>query len=506
MHVHARSCAPNTDDSPRRHRARRVAAGSTAAMLAVGLGLATAPAANATTTNSTENESHAAARFLSGTIGGTDLDTVVAVKGVRADNKGSKDPVTATNDLDITALSAIPLKVPGGLTVPLGDVVKLGAVNQYAQAADKGVSRAAAGAVSDAGIIDTTGGSAFPADATLSLTPLLQAPLTSVVDDVTVQLQAITGVAAADASAKSAPAKRCADITDPKNCRDYQIAGGRLNLSAPALGTLVTALNGATTQLDTAVNGLTGSNGALTTALGDGQDALLSSSALSTLLAPLHLQASDFTGGTGLTVSVNSDLTGALDGILASKLSDGVVTIDLKAGTITVDLDKLMRASTGTGLGDLAPNTEILSSKVLSDVSKRVGVLLGSLADSVNTELTSALGAVQVSIGGSLCAIGTGPDCSNAVAGTGLIVNVSGTLASLLNNQATAKVTFKSVTGSQDVDASPLLTPLSALSHRSSARRAPAPWARPPPPSPAPWPPWSTSSARSSRHSTASPR
>ncbi|MGN6130302.1 MAG: choice-of-anchor G family protein, partial [Nocardioidaceae bacterium] len=348
----------HTDRPARRRTATRAAAGTTAALLTIGLGLAGTPAANA----ATGDESRAAARFVSGSLGGQDLDTVAAVKGVEAVNKGSKTPVTATNDLDVTVLDTIPVKVPGGITVPLGDVVRLGAVNQYAQAADAGVSRAAAGAVSDAGVVDTTGGTAFPADATVSLKPLLQAPLTSVVDDVSLQLQAITGVAALDAAKDKAPATTCTDLSAPTNCRDYQVAGGRLAMSAPALKSLVAALtgaNGVVGKLDGTVNALTGTNGALTTALQSGRTSLLGSSALSSLLKTLL--PSDFSGGTGLSVAVDSDLDGAVNKVLDTKLSDGVVTIDLKAGMITVDLDKLLRASTGHGLNDLAPNTEVLS-------------------------------------------------------------------------------------------------------------------------------------------------
>lgn len=451
----------HTDRPARRRTATRAAAGTTAALLTIGLGLAGTPAANA----ATGDESRAAARFVSGSLGGQDLDTVAAVKGVEAVNKGSKTPVTATNDLDVTVLNTIPVKVPGGITVPLGDVVRLGAVNQYAQAADAGVSRAAAGAVSDAGVVDTTGGTAFPADATVSLKPLLQAPLTSVVDDVSLQLQAITGVAALDAAKDKAPATTCTDLSAPTNCRDYQVAGGRLAMSAPALKSLVAALtgaNGVVGKLDGTVNALTGTNGALTTALQSGRTSLLGSSALSSLLKTLL--PSDFNGGTGLSVAVDSDLDGAVNKVLDTKLSDGVVTIDLKAGMITVDLDKLLRASTGHGLNDLAPNTEVLSAKVLSDLTKRVGDLLTPLAGSVNTALTSALGAATVTVGGSLCATGSGATCSTGTPdlGSGLIVDVHTTLAALLNGTATGKVTFKSTSGSQTLDASTLLTPLSA--------------------------------------------
>lgn len=461
MDVPAGTHDHHTDRPARRRTVTRTAAGTTAVLLTIGLGLAGTPAANA----AGGDESRAAARFVSGSIGGQNLDNVAAVKGVEAVNKGSKTPVTATNDLDVTVLNAIPVKAPGGITVPLGDIVRLGAVNQYAQAADAGVSRAAAGAVSDAGVVDTTGGSAFPAEATVSLTPLLQAPLTSVVDDVSLRLQAITGVAALDAVRDKAPSAACTDLSDPADCRDYQITGGRLAMSAPALKTLVAALtgaNGIAGQLDSTVNALTGTNGALTTALQSGRTSLLGSLPLSGLLG--NLTPADFDGGTGLSVTVTSDVDGAVGKVLATKLSDGVVTIDLAAGTITVDLDKLLRASTGHGLNDLAPNTEVLSAKVISDLTKRIGDLLTPLADSVNTALTSALGAATVTVGGSLCAVGTGATCSTGTPdlGAGVIVDIDTTLAALLNGTATGKVTFKSTAGSQALDAGTLLTPLSA--------------------------------------------
>lgn len=436
----------------RRPRLHYALAAPTAGLLAIGALAFGAPAASA----APGDESRAAARFLSGSVlDGTDLDEIAALQGVRAVNHGSPKPVTDTNDLNVSVLGNTVVDVPGGVTVPLADLVSVGAANQYAQASDEGVSRSASGAVSDAGVVDTSGGAMFPSDMRLDLAPLLQDPLTTVVDELVVSLQAVTGVAALDAAADGSPAITCDKLSSPEHCRDYQIAGGRLTIGAPALATLTGALTGAgglAGQLDAAVADLAGPSGALAAAV----------SQLNTSLGAL-------TGGPGLTATVTSDVDGAVAAVVDRPLvdADGVVTIDLASGTITVDLDKLMRANTGKGLNDLAPNTEILSAAVIADLAERIGDLLDSAAQNVLSAARTALDAATIKISGALCAPGSsGPTCSSGVgpvdAGSGLLVNVSGSVATVLDGTATTDVILKTAGTSTALPAGDVLEAVAA--------------------------------------------
>ena len=118
------------------------------------------------------DDSASSSRFLTGSLllGGLPLDDVVALQGVQTTNDGSTgEPNVETGGLDITALNALSLGIPGGLSVPaLSNFLTLGAVNQYSVSNPDGSSRAATGAVADNGVVDTTGTGAFPANASLN--------------------------------------------------------------------------------------------------------------------------------------------------------------------------------------------------------------------------------------------------------------------------------------------------------------------------------------------------
>src|SRR5882672_7463485 len=113
--------------APRARTVRRTVA-VLAALTAAGVAVALAPTASAAPTP----VSQATGRFLSGSIGGTDLDNLVAVKGEAAENTGG-DGVTNQHSLNATLLNTQLLNLPNGLQLPGGGVIKLGAVNQFAQ-------------------------------------------------------------------------------------------------------------------------------------------------------------------------------------------------------------------------------------------------------------------------------------------------------------------------------------------------------------------------------------
>ncbi|MFJ4223952.1 choice-of-anchor G family protein [Microbacterium sp. NPDC089695] len=366
------------------------------------------------------DQSASSSQFLSGSLllGGVPLDDVVALGGVSTSNAGSPTPDTQTSSLDLTALNALQLGIPGGLSVPLGSFVQLGAVNQYSQSSDAGVSRAAAGAVSDAGVIDTTGTGAYPSNASINLQGLLGSAVTGTVADLDIALEAISSEVAIDAAGT---------VT-----RDYNVAGGDLSMSLPAIATLQNTLTGAggvAATVDAAVATLAGPNGLLAQAL----------AGLNAALAPIL-------GNSGVNITITTTVNAALNTILDTPVGDGVVTVNLRTGLVTVDLDALLADTTGHGLNGLSVGEEVLSAPVLNNLITRVGDVLNTVPSLVQTALTTALNAAVLNISVAVCVVGTGPTCTTPITdiGTGLQVSmVNQTLGSVVGGTAAATISLK---------------------------------------------------------------
>ncbi|WP_158292613.1 IPT/TIG domain-containing protein [Serinibacter arcticus] len=399
------------------------------------------------------DSSNASAQFLSGSLlSAVPVGSVAGLGGASASNAGSPDTDVDRVGLDVTALSAINVQVPGGVgLLPLGQVLVLGAVNQYAEASDLGVSRAASGAVSDDGAVSVGGGGDFPASAGLRLQPLLGG-LSTVVGDLQIDLEAITGVAALDDAVGTAPVAECDSLADPEHCLDYSIAGGELRASVPAIAGLTTTLTGTggvASTVDGVVNGLAGPNGSLARAL----------AGLNAALTPLL-------GNTGLNIAVSTNVTGALNTFLDTPLTqDGsAVSINLRTGQITADLDALLAATDGSGLSNLAPGTEILSGPVLATLVSQVSGLLNQVPTLVSTLLTSTLNAATLTITGNVCLVGSGASCSTPIVdiGTGININVNGTLGQVIAGTAPATITLKAAGLTIPVSVSALLGALAA--------------------------------------------
>ncbi|WP_052762448.1 choice-of-anchor G family protein [Jiangella alkaliphila] len=173
------------------------------------------------------DESRAGARFLDGTVLGTDLDEIAELAGVDVENLGDPEAVTDANPLDVTLLDSININIDPNLQIPLSDIIKLGAVNQWATAEDGAVSHAATGAVADNGAIGTGVDAGFPANATFDLTDLLGEGLTDTIADVELELGAVSSEAHLEPS-----------DDDFEVSRDYEIAGGELRVTVPLLSGL----------------------------------------------------------------------------------------------------------------------------------------------------------------------------------------------------------------------------------------------------------------------------
>ncbi len=210
---------PATPVVHRRRAAKTLLVAGFAPVFAMGAWLAPAAAAEG-------DESRAAARFLDGQVLGQDLDEIVEVAGVEVENLGDPEPVTDANPFDVTVLDAINVNVPGGVQLPLSDILELGAANQWATAEDGATSHAATGAVADNGAIGTGVDAGFPANATFNLTDLLGEEFTDLIADVQLELGAISSEAHLQPNDSDAFEVQ----------RDYEIAGGKLVITVPLLG------------------------------------------------------------------------------------------------------------------------------------------------------------------------------------------------------------------------------------------------------------------------------
>ncbi|MTD14456.1 choice-of-anchor G family protein [Nakamurella sp. YIM 132087] len=383
------------------------------------------------------------ARFLGGTLlaGGVPLNSIVSLGGAAATNSGTATPITDVTGLEPSVLSALTVNLPGGLNIPLPNLLTLGVANQYAQASDNGISRAGSGAVSNDGSVSLDGSNGFPSGATLQLQQLLGAAFAGQVADLQVQLGAITGVAAQDASLGGL-STTCrgagSSLSAPVNCRDYSIAGGQLRITSPAVAgitTLLTGAGGVAPTVDTAVNSLVGPNG-------------LIAQALQTVLGVTGLL-----GNGGLTVSITANTTAALNTILDTPITsaDGAVTINLRTGLITANIDQLLTAAGSAGLANLAPNSEILSAAVLNALVADVASILNGVPALVSTALTAALNAATLLVNANVCLLQIGATCVTRVN-----VNVNGTLAQVIAGTAPASLALV-------IAGAPVVVPLSTL-------------------------------------------
>ncbi len=211
---------PATPVMRRRRAAATLLAAGIAPVFAVGAWLTPAAAAEG-------DESRAGARFLDGTVLGTDLDEIAELAGVDVENLGDPEAVTDANPLDVTLLDSININVDPNLQIPLSDIIKLGAANQWATAEDGAESHAATGAVADNGAIGTGVDAGFPANATFDLTDLLGEGLTDTIADVELELGAVSSEAHLEPS-----------DDDFEVSRDYEIAGGELRVTVPLLSGL----------------------------------------------------------------------------------------------------------------------------------------------------------------------------------------------------------------------------------------------------------------------------
>ena len=321
----------------------------------------------------------ASGRQLTGTVAGTDLETLVGVRGVRAVNDGTAT-MPIPNDLSVSKVDAntyvakLPVGILNstilapalGLGLPVG---ALGTYTQWSQAEPNGKAHGAAGLVSDqTGAVDVTGtaqgAGTGPTAAKVNLENLVPAALAGLSLDV----GAVASSSQVDGCEMASGWPRPA--AGPKVARDYGIAGIDLNAKVPAVG----ALSQVYTGLPESLEALGAESGVVSTGISSGLFTLLNPvvKSLSTLLAPLSL--GNFT--TKVTLE-KLDLT-EVEKLLTAPLADskGVLSVDLSMGTVRINIASLVGGE--HGLNNLNANHEV----VLDDaILNRIATELTSLLD-----------------------------------------------------------------------------------------------------------------------------
>lgn len=350
-------------------------------------------------------DTRAQGRVLSGTLLTWDLAGVAELKGVTAMQTAggvTVDPAPPeslslgagaySDPLTVTALGSVYASLGSTLRLPLG--AQAGALNSYAKVSDTGVSIGAAGLVDDSGAIAAAQapiGSNPPEIAEIRLGQIvaqtLGRPLSSQVGQLTDARLRIGDVASR--STLDACSSFWGDDVYSKLARDYYIAGLRLDIDAPAVGTLTTATSAVVAGVDARAEALR-TNTAFLTAVRQGLLDTLGG-ALGTLgLGEVTISSLD----------LRLDLS-AVNGLLDARITDpsGIVAVDLASGTVTVDIASLVGAVYGTsGLNGLPPNTQVLiDNEIVTRLELALTQALSTWATSVTSAVTAALDAAVVS-------------------------------------------------------------------------------------------------------------
>ncbi|WP_191931716.1 choice-of-anchor G family protein, partial [Arthrobacter bussei] len=306
------------------------------------------------------DRSEALGKFLGGETLTIDLDSIAEIRGALEQNPSGVPPVGPTaNPLSAEVLSSLGVDVGSSLQLfGPGGLIELGAVSQYAQATDNGDALAASGAVNDQGAISVGAPGTPPANAALTLTPLL-ATLPAA-NGVVSQLDIDLGALASSAS----------QVQGGPVVRDYAIADATLDLTSPLVAATV---SGTVATLQTTVNRV---ESLLETALG----ARLNVLNVATAAATVDVE--------------EPDLQSLLPTEFTSTRTPGVV-LDLRSGQVSVDVEAVLAAN-GVDLNDLPPNTPLLSGVFGQYIGQAILLTLSEAVDQVQADLIRTVRSLEV--------------------------------------------------------------------------------------------------------------
>lgn len=351
----------------RAHLGRRLGAAITALTFGGAFALAGAGSANADEAPDGEHVSWAQAQFLSGSIAGSDLDTIASVEPAEAWNDGDAPTMTDKDPLAVKALDTVQVGTGDSVQVTT-DGVQAGVLGQFASATADGQSFAAAGAVVDDGGVGVGHDVAMPgADAEVDLSNALSGQFTDTLTDLSLSINAIGAQAQADGADASG---------------DYVLDGAVLHLSSPAISELTEKVNTALDSVDSEIDVLDGDNGALVADINE-------------LLQRINPSLNLLGGQANVSASVDAgDLRGQVEDLLEAQYGESGVTFNLETGEVSIDL----AATQGGNLNNLPVNTELLSAPIINDVLNSITGKVAHIADQVVDEVADSLNDAVVGL------------------------------------------------------------------------------------------------------------
>jgi hypothetical protein len=296
----------------------------------------------------------------------------------------------------------------GGLGPPPGGVTALatgtGLYTEYARATARGLSVAAAGAVTTSADGSVSLGSASSGAAqavTLHLSevlaPVIAGPASPVAPGELADVRISAGTLGARAEYDSCPVLWAPSALDSHLSRTYLVTDVGLRFDSQAVRTAAATTDAALAALQSELNGLQPAGTAVTGPALTGITQSLSSA--------LDLELLGIRLGLGRVNSVKTGVTfdlSAARALLRGTITDGLVTIDLATGRVTADLAALFGEVHGTsGLNGQPPNSSVLTPEVLGELSKRIGGIVtgfvdGALSTALQTAVTSAATVVDI--------------------------------------------------------------------------------------------------------------
>ena len=365
--AHPRVATPQGGSAARKNHGTATRVGATVTAFALGGAFALVAPLSASAAD--VPASYAEGQFLSGTLLGVDLDSVVSLGSAQASNDGTQGTQTSKDPLDAAVLEdAVVVDEAESPQVDLGGVLQIGPVAQYAEANSDGSALGASGAVADDGAIGVgSDTSTPPANATLDLAALLGPEFASTLADLKLEIGAIAAQAQANLNTASG---------------DYQISDAVLTFTSPAIADLTPKVDSALQEVEDALGDLVGTNGDLIDSLNG-------------LLVNLDPVLNLLGGGGNVTATIDAgDLEEVVHSILEEEYGDGAVSFDLETGEVHIDLEALA----GGELNDLPPGTELLTDAVIDQILAGIATTVATIADQVVDKVEDALHDATVDI------------------------------------------------------------------------------------------------------------
>lgn len=345
--------------------------GTTAAIGVVGLigGLVmvTPMAASATSASAASTTATwAQGQFLSGSLAGMNLSTIAQLTPATARNDGTQSTQEVVDPLAVSLLGSQPINV-GSVRVSPDDVLNTssqgGVLSQYARASKAGDALGASGTVGDGGAIGPNASN--PGGAlTVSLDTLLGNRFAAAVTDLKLQVQAVAAQAQGNRKSVSG---------------DYYLDGLTLRFTSPALAKVSQLVRDAVSGADSHIDSLTGSDGELAVAL---RGVLLAAN-----------PALDLGAGAHVSVTLQHDLSAAVESLLTATWGGNGVSVNLTTGQVAVDLEALVG-----DLNNLPVNTELLSAANVSRIVSTISGQIDELTHQLTARLDAALRAMNLDV------------------------------------------------------------------------------------------------------------